>query len=157
MVRVLICRSLGMGVQLKPVYSDPERYLAWAAEKVGVRSFRRDARAIGLEGRKGLVAVAVYDTFSPGTCCMHIASDGSRRWLTRDFLFRMFAYPFMQMGQRRVTGLIAASNGASLRFARHIGFRDEGVLREEAPDGDMIVLGMLRRECKWIPEEERHG
>jgi hypothetical protein len=30
-------------------------------------------------------------------------------------------------------------------------------MREEAPDGDMVVLGMLRRECRWIAEEHRHG
>lgn len=135
------------------VYSEPERYLEWAAGKIGIAAFRPDARAIGLERNGSLIAAAVYDTFSPGTCLMHIASDGSGRWLTKDFLFRMFAYPFLQCGFRRVTGLISASNTASLTFARHIGFRDEGVLREEAPDGDVIVLGMLRRECKWIVED----
>jgi RimJ/RimL family protein N-acetyltransferase len=134
-------------------YSEPERYLEWAAKRIGISAFRSDARAIGLERDGDLVAAAVYDTFSPGTCLMHIASDGSGRWLNRDFLFRMFAYPFIQCGFRRVTGLISASNAASLRFARHIGFQDEGVLREEAPDGDVIVLGMLRRECKWIAED----
>jgi len=134
------------------VYSDPERYLTWAAGIIGISAFRSDARAIGLERDGVLIAVAVYDTFSPGSCAMHIASDGSGRWLNKDFLFRMFAYPFIQCGFRRVTGLISASNAASLRFARHIGFQDEGLLREEAPDGDVIVLGMLRRECKWISE-----
>ena len=88
---------------------------------------------------------------------MHIASDGSRNWLSRDFLAAMFAYPFVQLRLHRVTGLIAASNADSLRFARHIGFRDEGVMREGAPDGDMMVLGMLRRECRWIAKEHRHG
>jgi RimJ/RimL family protein N-acetyltransferase len=140
-----------MGI-LKTVYSDPKRYVEWASGKIGIAAFRSDARAIGLERDGLLIAVAVYDTFSPGSCAMHIASDGSGRWLNKDFLFRMFAYPFIQCGFRRVTGLIAASNTASLRFARHIGFQDEGVLREEAPDGDVIVLGMLRRECKWISE-----
>lgn len=141
-----------MGVRVT-AYSDPDRYIGWAAQKIGISSFRPDARAIGLERRGDLIAATVYDTFSPGSCAMHIASDGSGRWLNRDFLFRMFAYPFIQCGFRRVTGLIAANNTASLRFARHIGFRDEGVLREEAPDGDVIVLGMLRRECKWIAED----
>lgn len=137
----------------KVIYADQQACLVWAAGRIGISAFRSDARAIGLERDGVLVAVSVYDTFSPGSCAMHIASDGSGRWLNKDFLFSMFAYPFIQCGFRRVTGLISASNTASLRFARHIGFQDEGVLREEAPDGDVIVLGMLRRECKWIAED----
>ena len=146
-----------VGVRVTVVFDDPESCLTWAAKRIGIRRFREDARAIGWQRGGAIIAVAAWDTFSPGTCCMHIASDGSGPWLTREFLGAMFAYPFVQLRLRRVTGLIAASNRASLRFARHIGFHDEGLMREEAPDGDMVVLGMLRRECRWIAEEHRHG
>lgn len=146
-----------VGVLVTVVFDDPAACLAWAARRIGIRQFREDARAIGWERGGSIIAVAAWDTFSPGTCCMHIASDGSGPWLTREFLGAMFAYPFVQLRLRRVTGLIAASNRASLRFARHIGFHDEGLMHEEAPDGDMVVLGMLRRECRWIAEEHRHG
>lgn len=146
-----------VGVLVTVVFDDPEGCLTWAAKRIGIRQFREDARAIGWQRGGAIIAVVAWDTFSPGTCCMHIASDGSGPWLTRPFLSAMFAYPFVQLRLRRVTGLIAASNRASLRFARHIGFHDEGLMREEAPDGDMVVLGMLRRECRWIAEEHRHG
>jgi RimJ/RimL family protein N-acetyltransferase len=56
----------------------------------------------------------------------------------------------VQLGVQRVTGYVPASNAAALRFDRHLGFVEEGRLREALPGGeDVIVLGMLKRECRW--------
>ena len=55
------------------------------------------------------------------------------------------------VGCRRVTGLVHDNNHDARRFDEHLGFKQEGVLRKAAPDGDdMIVYGMLREECRWI-------
>ena len=82
---------------------------------------------------------------------MHIAAVPGRRWMTRDFLRVAFRYPFWQLGCRRVTGYVPASNADALRFDLHLGFVQEGRMREALPDGeDVIVLGMLRNECRWL-------
>lgn len=135
----------------KLIYGDDERLLPWAAARIGVVSFKPDAHTIGYERDGELIAVAVFDGFSVGDCNMHIASDGTGHWLTREFLAASFAYPFIQCGLRRVTGLVPAKNADALRFDQHLGFRREGYHPKAADNGgDLISLGMLREHCRFI-------
>jgi Acetyltransferases, including N-acetylases of ribosomal proteins len=139
------------------VYDRTDELLRWAAERIGVERFKDDAKAIGQERNGEICAVVVYDCFSETDCNMHIASDGSRKWLTRDLLVAAFSFPFVQCGFRRVTGLVPASNEAALRFDEHIGFRREGYHPLAAPDGgDLISLGLLRKDCRYIPARFRN-
>ncbi len=72
-------------------------------------------------------------------------------WSWREAMYRFFAYPFLQVGCTRVTGLVAANNQVARAFDEHIGFVYEGTLRRGMPDGtDLTVYGMLRDECRWI-------
>lgn len=138
------------------VYGEDARIVRWAAHIIGGIAFKDDAKAIGREINGELVAAVVFDSFSQCDCNIHIASDGSKRWLTRGFLTAAFAYPFIQCGFRRVTGLVPASNIDALNFDLKLGFKFEGRCQEAMPDGDdVIVLGMLRRECRFIPSEYR--
>jgi RimJ/RimL family protein N-acetyltransferase len=136
------------------VYGDDDRCLTWAAARIGVPAFRTDAVAIGLERDGALVAVCAFDGFSAVDANMHIASDGSRAWLSRAYLTACFAFPFIQCGLRRVTGLVPATNRDALRFDEHLGFRREGYHRSADPrGGDLISLGMLKEWCRFIPQE----
>ena len=56
---------------------------------------------------------------------------------------------------RRVTALVPAKNTAALRFDLHLGFKQEGVVRHALPDDDIIILGLLREDCRFIPQEYR--
>jgi len=136
-------------------YDEQERMLDWACEQTGGGSFHADARAIGLERDGQLCAVVVYDNFSEVDCSMHIASDGTKRWMNRALLSAAFLYPFRQLKFRRVTGLVPAKNTAALRFDEHLGFEREGLCRNALPDDDLVVLGLLRENCRFIPEEDR--
>lgn len=135
------------------IYGEEKRLLPWAAERIGISAFRRDAFSIGVERDGVLVAVVVYDTFSDCDCNIHVASDGSAQWLTRDALAGIFAYPFVQLGYRRVTSLIGTRNKASERFCRHLGFEQEGYCRHAMPDDDIIIMGLLRERCRFINQE----
>lgn len=131
------------------IYGQDEVLVPWAAKRIGV-PFDATARAIGLVQDGELRAVVVYDRFSEVDCCMHIASDGTRRWMSREYLVKVFAYPFVQLGLRRVTGLVAAKNADAMRFDLNIGFKIEGRMRQAMPDDDLMVLGMLREECRFL-------
>lgn len=72
--------------------------------------------------------------------------------LTRRFLRAVFYYPFLQLQVRRVTALINSRNRASRKLVEKAGFVKEGRLRDAAVDDDVIVYGMLKRECRWIPQ-----
>lgn len=134
------------------VYGEESRLLPWAAERIGVRRFRTDAYSIGQERDGELCAVVVFDNFTEHDCMMHVASDGSRRWLTRDLLVSAFAYPFIQLGLRRVTSPIASRNKDSLAFNQHLGFKQEGRHPFAAGDDDVITLGLLREQCRFVDQ-----
>lgn len=135
----------------KLIYGEEERLLPWAAERIGIPCFRRDAYCIGVERKGVLAAVVVFDTFSDVECYMHVASDGEGKWLSRGALAAFFSYPFVQLGFERVTGLVPASNAAALNFDKHIGFVQEGYHPKAGPGGDDLVsLGMLRENCRFI-------
>lgn len=137
------------------VYGEEGRLLPWALDKIGIASFRPDARAIGLERDGELVAVVVFDSFSSCDANMHIASDGTKRWMTAGLLHAAFAYPFVQMRLKRLTGIVPAKNWDAIAFDEHIGFRREGYCPEALPDDDVVILGMRRADCRFIPEEYR--
>lgn len=132
------------------IYEQDGELLAWASARIGV-SFRTDAKTVGYARDGELIAVVVYDGFSAGDVNMHIASDGSSRWLTRELLTAAFAFPFIQCKMRRVTALVPAKNADALRFDQHLGFRREGYHPKAANNGgDLISLGMLREHCRFI-------
>lgn len=129
-------------------------YIDWAAKRIGV-NFRSDAKAIARLQGDQIRAVTVYDNFSPCDCSMHIAADGKPMPWSKTFIEICFEYPFVQCGFKRVTGLVAASNKRALEIDRKFGFVYEGTCRDALPDGDLIVLGMLRNECRFIPKQFR--
>ncbi len=136
------------------IVSQPQADLVrWAAENMGYPDFRfrPDAKAIGHVRAGALAAVVVFDNFSDGDCMISVVSDGGRRWFSREFGRAVVAYPFVQLGQRRLTAMILESNAASRAFCAAFGFTQEGRLRKAGPGGeDMLLFGMLREECRWL-------
>lgn len=135
------------------IYGQEDRLLPWAQERIGV-IFRRDAYSLGLEKDGELVAVVVYDNFSQWDCNMHIASDGTASWMNKSLLVSAFSYPFIQLKLNRVTGMVPAKNRTALKFDEHLGFVREGVHLKACGDDDLISLGMLRENCRFIPKGE---
>jgi|DEB19_MinimDraft_2_1074335.scaffolds.fasta_scaffold27836_2 RimJ/RimL family protein N-acetyltransferase len=134
------------------IYGQEDRLLPWAAERIGI-TFRRDAYSLGLEKNGKIVAVVVFDTFSACDCCMHIASDGTKAWMNKGLLLATFAYPFTQLGFRRVTAMVPAKNTAALAFDENIGFVREGFHPHGCPDDDLISLGLLKENCRFVTKE----
>jgi RimJ/RimL family protein N-acetyltransferase len=133
------------------IYGQNERVCQWVGPRVDEPDFGPWATTIGVEQDGELVAGAVYHVYRGHSINMHLAAVPGRRWLTRDALWKAFAYPFIQLGCVRITAFIRADNFDSQRFAEHAGFRKEGLMRKACADGtDMIVYGMLREECRWI-------
>ena len=133
------------------ILDERERCGDWAQARIPhVPSWGEWYQTIGLERDGELVAVVVYNFYSGADIAMHVAAVPGKRWLTRDFLRAAFRYPFAQLECQRVTGYVPASNAVALAVDRHLGFVYEGRLREALPGGeDVIVLGMLKRECRF--------
>lgn len=128
--------------------------LAWFCARTGQPLSGWDNASI-IARVSGLLPVVVilYNQFHRPDIWMHVAAEPGRIWCTPDFLGHIFGYPFEQLDCGRVTALVARSNIRLRKLVLHLGFVEEGILREALPTGDaLIAYGMLRRECRWIGE-----
>lgn len=133
------------------IYEDQPRLAAWLEGMIPGVKLRDDAKCIGHERGGRLVSVVGFDTFAQNDCMVTLASDGSRRWMTRDFAAVSLAFPFLQCGFSRISSLVSEHNTAAMRYDLKFGWRLEGRLRKAGAMGeDLFLLGMLREECRWI-------
>jgi RimJ/RimL family protein N-acetyltransferase len=127
----------------------------WVAERTGEHGNYGAAVGIGWEEGGKLRAGVVYSDFNGVNLCMHVASDGTKRWLRREYLRACFDYPFNVAGVRRVTGLVGEGNAEARKFDEHLGFKLETVLWGAHPTGNMMVYVMWRDMCRWL--EDKHA
>lgn len=122
----------------------------WVAKRTNEHGNFGAAVGIGWAKLGRLVAGVVFNEYNGANICMHVASDGTRRWMTREFLRVCFDYPFNQAKVKRITGLVGEGNCEARRFDEHIGFTLETRLRGAHPTGDLLVYVMWRDDCKWL-------
>lgn len=124
--------------------------MRFVASRVGEKEFEGYS-AIGLERDGELIAGVLFEQHNGPNVMMHVASDGSRHWMTPAYMAACFKYPFLCLNVNRVSGLVRADNLDAQRFDEALGFNKEGVLREAASDGtDLVLYGMLKRECRYL-------
>lgn len=134
----------------KIILMQSEKVIHWLAGKLGEKPCDK-AIGIGLESNGELQAGVVFESSMQNSVCMHVASNGTRHWMTPAFLAFCFRYPFLQLKCERITGLVRADNMDAQRFDEHLGFVREGRLRRACTDGtDLIVYGMLKEECRFL-------
>ena len=127
---------------------------AWVSSKIyGNDRFPEDAPSIGLLEDGRIVGGVVYTMYTGNGIMMNVAGE-YKGWINRAFIRAAFAYPFKQLKCTRVSGLVRIDNEAALEFDTRLGFRQEGIIRRGDDDGtDLVLMGMLREECKWIKEK----
>jgi RimJ/RimL family protein N-acetyltransferase len=124
--------------------------LDWARERIPkLEAWMGEPKSLAAMEGDRILGVVVFDAFTPYDVNMHIVIE-DRRCVTRRILKQVFSYPFKQLGMRRVTGLVPASNVAALAFDLRLGFRHEGRKIHGAGDEDEIVLGMVAEGCPWL-------
>lgn len=100
------------------------------------------------------IAACLYVGFNGANVVMHCAGEPGRMWLTRQFLFNAFDYPFAQLRVKRITLLVESDNADSIRFVEHLGFKLEATLRGAAAGGqDTLVYVMFREDCQHVRAE----
>lgn len=128
--------------------------LDWARTKLLMRGemWSADAEAMAvMDGDVIRAVVVINEKRADGSCNMHIASDHTRLWATRNILGGIFAYVFEYKRMRRAVAAIPEGNIKAQINAIKLGFEFEARLRGAAEDGkDMILLAMHRGECEWL-------
>lgn len=115
--------------------------------------------ALGVVRGDRLVGGVVFSNYRRRDLEVSIAFDDPR-WARKGILARLFTYPFVQLGCRRITALVAADDTRIPKLMRGIGWSLEGRHRCAIEgDRDVLSFGMLREDCRWLPrlETPRHG
>lgn len=118
---------------------------------------QKDYEAIGVIGKGGdLIGGVIYAEWrevAPGQHDIRMHCAGEPGWLTKKTLRVFFSYPFVSLKCIRVTGTVAKANKRSRDLNKRLGFKEEGRIRDGLGCGrDMIIMGMLRSECRWIKD-----
>ena len=121
-------------------YINQQFHLDWTPDLKGLVQTR--------DGK--IIAAAAFTNYTGSNIFIHVASDGTRRWLTRHALHEVFKYPFVTAGCRRITLWIEADNYRSRGFAMALGFAPEATLKHAGRDGqDVLIYRMFREECRY--------
>jgi L-amino acid N-acyltransferase YncA len=132
------------------VFDNKKRVGDWVANRVGQTTSWGDFYAMGAEKKGELAAGVVLNNFTPCSATVHLAVSTPTKSLS-ELLDHAFLYAFTTCGLRRLTGLVESNNEKSLKIIKHLGFYEEGVMREAGTDGQDIIVLVL-----W-PENYRKG
>lgn len=129
----------------------------WVAKKTNEFGNFGCAQGIGWQRNGALVAGVAYAEWNGINVVCHIASDGSRRWAAREFLWTIFDYPFNQLKVKRITVCIGQGNKDSIRFVEHLGFEFETFLKDAHPTGNILVYYMRKPHAqRWLSLKASH-
>lgn len=106
-------------------------------------------RCISITRGGKLAGGVMFDAYLKRSIQMHVASF-MPNWLTRDFLWVIFDYPFNQLGVDVIYGPVDSTNKHAIDFDKKIGFKEETRLKNATPGGDLIILSMYRADCRWL-------
>lgn len=127
----------------------------WIASRTGeFNGFGTDV-GIGWAKHGKIVAGVAYANWNGVNVECHIASDGSKRWLTREYLSAIFGYPFCQLGVNRITVCVGEGNTESNRFVKHLGFELECQLTGAHPTGALLIYRLWKQDCRFLNTDSR--
>jgi hypothetical protein len=131
------------------VFGQSIRVAKWCSERIEHFSgWGSNPEAVGYEIDGVLKGGVVYTNYTPTNVFGSIVLEAP---LTKKYLHTLFAVPFLQWKLPHLSAAVEASNEKSVHMCHRWGFTVEGRLREAAADGkDVIIFGMLRRECRFI-------
>lgn len=121
----------------------------WLCERNNAQYIPGQGWYIGNEKNGRLVGVVGFDNYNGASVCMHCAGEG-KHWVTRDFLWFVFWYPFEQMKVNKIIGLVSSANLDAMKFDLNLGFVQEAVIKDAYRNGDMNILTMTREQCKFL-------
>lgn len=122
----------------------------WLMDKVQGSWLPGRGSTIGLwEDGTGPVAACLYESCNGASVLGHLAGIGGK-WMTREFLWFCFYYPFEQLKVNKILGLVESDNWEARQLDEHLGFHLEATLENAAPKGDLLIYSMTREQCRWL-------
>ena len=131
--------------------SDAELIGPWVCERAGGEWVKGRGTALGMLKDGRLVAGVLYEDWNGANIVCHIRVEK----LNKHFLGLIFQYPFVQLGAKRITGIVPQSNKKALKFDQKLGFSIEHEMKNAHPSGSLFILGMYKENCRYL--DDRYG
>lgn len=140
------------------VLGQREVLVPWLKQRAQATFDPTDCETIGLvdEDTRTILAVAAYENYTGvnGSVQVHLAGDG-KRWMNRDFLWVGFDYPFNVLKVKKLLGQVPSWNTAALRLNAHFGYKTEHVIEGYYPNGNLVIVSMVKEDCRWLRIKEK--
>lgn len=123
---------------------------AWVAARTGQTAVWGDFYAMGVMEGSTVIAGVVFNNFNGANCLVHIAI-GKRSRLILDLFRAVCDYAFNMCKLKRITGMVPTDEPDVIAFDKHLGFREEFVMKDAAASSDMMVLVLTPADAaRWL-------
>lgn len=96
-----------------------------------------------------ILAVVAINRWSPFGCEGNIASDGTKRWCSRDFLFTVYDFVFRYAGKTRFNFTVSTDNKEAIAMHEKLGHEYVAQLADAfGNDKDAFIYGLTRKQ--WL-------
>ena len=120
-----------------------------------------DLKLIGWVTDNELRCVVGFNGFVGKICSMHVGYNDGWHYTPKELLREAFRYAFEEGEREMVVGIVSSANEEAMRFDLHLGFKEIFRLPGMHLDGDLVVLGMRKQDCRYwhgkINGEAFHG
>lgn len=106
-----------------------------------------------------VLAVVAFNRWSPFACEGNIASDGTRRWFSRDFAFTVYDFVFRHAGKTRFNFTVTVDNKDAIAMHESLGHEYVARLLDAfGENNDALMYGLTRSQWqagKWAKPSQR--
>jgi len=114
--------------------------------------------AIGVMRNGEVIAGVVFHGYRQTYSSIDVSIfSTSPAWASKRTIAQILAYPFIQLGCRRVAAQVEAKNTRAQKFLTGIGFVREGVARLGYGHDHAALYSMLRKEYDRLVKRYSHG
>lgn len=123
----------------------------WLCRRIGYRG-HEDMRCIGIARDGRINAVVGFDNFNGSAVEMHVASDGTRRWMNKALLRAAFDYAFRVCSAKVAIGRVPSGNTEAVSMNLKLGFKNVARIEHGHPDGALYIMTMRREDCRYLKD-----
>lgn len=102
-----------------------------------------------------LLGGVIFTGYTGASVGIHVAS-WSDKWVSRNMIYMVFDYAFNRLKVRKIVGQVPSYNKAAIEFDLNVGFKQETIVKDVFPDGDMLVLSMYKEDCRLLRVKPRN-
>lgn len=132
-----------------------DEHIQWILGKVNCHKVEgaKGISSITDDGR--LLCCCLMDSWTEGSCQVHIAIDSPIGLRNHAFVYEVFNYIFNTLGRKVAIGFVDSTNIKALKFDKKLGFKELARIKDGARYGvDTVILELRREDCKWIELKE---